>query len=936
MKPKLEDSSLGLDGPGHPDDDAVPARVVSMSSTAAQVRFAIDNVWKATASNIDSIRVLYSSADQGMLCSKFSDVQSSSPEMEAVCIDGKAEVAIFVSDASFAGVQDVSSLVPNACIDTDGGVAEMSGNTVMFVFYVPCDANDESWCVPGTMCPDSQAPSAGPSPIPSAAPSPSPSAGPTWTAAESICVMQAKMDESSLSPDGPGHPEDNAVPARVISMSSAADEVKFAIDNVWGSSSTSIDKVRVVYESTSKGMVCSRYSDVENSTPEISAKCTNGIAEVAAFVSDSSFTGVQDVSSLLPSACSKIVADGDVSDWDLDGSHSAPIYNSGNPNPSFSGFLEAGKAYTEYDCHTQTLCVLVMVKDGLVIDRSMDNIWIKDYKSGLTGNKYPTKGGGIQFVEDANGSAIGWEGCFDVSGVSTGGLRDSIEIHTNSQGKTLSTGKQGTAPLMSLDLQCASQSNQNMIMFVFKVPCDQDDTSWCVPGTLCPDSSVAGAISAGSASLVASTESTACKQEARLDSDSTEDGKGGMYRTNPIVITEQQGTSVTFQVDQTWDISEGDSLDSLEVYYETIGETMECVQSSSSSVPTFTAKCSSDVAEVALFVRDSSFKGLSDVSPTVPTACTGALSPGAATGDLVMFFFTIPCNPTDTSFCNAAVESTDEVSALQAQDDKEDEITITTNEIICGSIHEETFEKPGDALSWEGGFDSNMDIFGSFLGRFGSMNPEAQKVFQMPAGASSATISFKLYDINGGTAGDNLQLGIQNSWVDIDLSSVAEQYHQDESITLRDRSYDRVAFVVTPIENIYVIEIEIPKRWWANNDNKLPFGFRVKSSNDINDDSYGIDDFTVQVDCGSQRRAMDGSEQPPVSEPSEEGEDGSYYCKASDYPCGDGMDMVHVCHYSTRLGYQTFCIPEEDSEVLRFYGNDYCGPCAGGFKGSMD
>jgi hypothetical protein len=26
-----------------------------------------------------------------------------------------------------------------------------------------------------------------------------------------------------------------------------------------------------------------------------------------------------------------------------------------------------------------------------------------------------------------------------------------------------------------------------------------------------------------------------------------------------------------------------------------------------------------------------------------------------------------------------------------------------------------------------------------------------------------------------------------------------------------------------------------------------------------------------------------------------------------------------MCHYSTRRGYQTFCIPEADSEILRFY-----------------
>merc|ERR1712118_638176 len=28
---------------------------------------------------------------------------------------------------------------------------------------------------------------------------------------------------------------------------------------------------------------------------------------------------------------------------------------------------------------------------------------------------------------------------------------------------------------------------------------------------------------------------------------------------------------------------------------------------------------------------------------------------------------------------------------------------------------------------------------------------------------------------------------------------------------------------------------------------------------------------------------------------------------------------VHVCHYSSRDGYKTFCVPESDSDALRFY-----------------
>jgi hypothetical protein len=70
-----------------------------------------------------------------------------------------------------------------------------------------------------------------------------------------------------------------------------------------------------------------------------------------------------------------------------------------------------------------------------------------------------------------------------------------------------------------------------------------------------------------------------------------------------------------------------------------------------------------------------------------------------------------------------------------------------------------------------------------------------------------------------------------------------------------------------------------------------------------------------------------------VNEPSVNDDD-IPYCVSEDFPCeGEGNEMVYVCHYSARKGYQTFCIPEVDSDILRFYPNDYCGPCEGGYGG---
>jgi len=60
-----------------------------------------------------------------------------------------------------------------------------------------------------------------------------------------------------------------------------------------------------------------------------------------------------------------------------------------------------------------------------------------------------------------------------------------------------------------------------------------------------------------------------------------------------------------------------------------------------------------------------------------------------------------------------------------------------------------------------------------------------------------------------------------------------------------------------------------------------------------------------------------------------EPDDEDHFCVVEDYPCGPNNDKVNVCHYSSRDGYKTFCVPEVDSDALRFYPKDYCGPCVG-------
>lgn len=56
-----------------------------------------------------------------------------------------------------------------------------------------------------------------------------------------------------------------------------------------------------------------------------------------------------------------------------------------------------------------------------------------------------------------------------------------------------------------------------------------------------------------------------------------------------------------------------------------------------------------------------------------------------------------------------------------------------------------------------------------------------------------------------------------------------------------------------------------------------------------------------------------------------------HFCSSEDYPCGEEEDLVHICHYSAKDGYQTFCVKETQSDSVAFFPKDYCGPCVGGY-----
>ena len=409
----------------------------------------------------------------------------------------------------------------------------------------------------------------------------------------------------------------------------------------------------------------------------------------------------------------------------------------------------------------------------------------------------------------------------------------------------------------------------------------------------------------------------------------TTGARGSIYP--PVEVFEQNNDTVTFSISQTW---ADHPMCQIAVAYTSPWDGYTC--DSQNNVPPgelgyYKAVCVDGVATVTLYAEDFIFGASATVSD-VPTQC----APFVNGGHSIKYTLSIPCNLEATSCPRPEMELCHGSEPM--------------------NIANETFED-GSASTWLFGSADNSPMYGTYLalGDTIGLDEEMAKTFNVPIDSGGVLVQFDLIELN-----DISDLLVRINGKYFDLGAFDTTTEESASGFLGD-VYTVIAAQSNTVNRVSMI---IPSGWY--NIGRLTFGFGGMDLVDAGVDNLFVQGICVPLDTYKGTATSPGygpnnikrrdeemtteedqltdedslADHFPVNEPADEPEfldgsdsSGETYCSAEDFPCGDDGSKVYVCHYSARSGYKTYCVPEHNSEILRFYPNDYCGPCVGDFGG---
>jgi hypothetical protein len=357
-----------------------------------------------------------------------------------------------------------------------------------------------------------------------------------------------------------------------------------------------------------------------------------------------------------------------------------------------------------------------------------------------------------------------------------------------------------------------------------------------------------------------------------------------------VSIKEQLGSTVVFSITQKvmeiTDISAG----FLAVHYQASEETHDCVANSGNAASigktfTYTAVCEHGHASVSIYLRNDG---------TTADECDTCSAPVAGEADFVAYYLSIPCEP---ACVPAEPECYGGIMAMKKD---------TNGDAMCNYEHQPfTIEDYGDAsvsFSFRNNWSCSMTDITLFLDR--GAGPDCLSLNGLASGAKYANILEAVCDPVTKTA-----------LVEVYVSSTSIAYTGAAAQCQRPSSGACSFVYKIPCSETILCGASRRLVGEGKEDGPRALPAPTAALGEI-DSEQGF--MTDEMKAAS--RDGDDSDDP----------EDVPYCVHEDFPCeGDEENMVHVCHYSTRAGYQTFCIPETDSDIMRFYSNDYCGPCEG-------
>jgi len=200
---------------------------------------------------------------------------------------------------------------------------------------------------------------------------------------------------------------------------------------------------------------------------------------------------------------------------------------------------------------------------------------------------------------------------------------------------------------------------------------------------------------------------------------------------------------------------------------------------------------------------------------------------------------------------------------------KKIDCTDVADQVILDQDFEDPLHAEGWIKNWDGNAIESSEGLGSFLGRLGKEKEEISRTLVVPASAESVLIEFTFNEIDQWESTDRMYFRMQGYYLSFGYFShgnsenaISGHYFstapEDQRVAVavwRETEPSQLGFNTEFNDQKHRVTFIVPKYYFP--DQRLRIGFRTRMSYPIENESAGIDDIKVTVNCGA----------PPTTDP---------------------------------------------------------------------